>query len=280
MTGIYKIENKINGKIYIGQSIHIQRRWMEHCKPSTHSVISNAIKKYGKENFSFEVLEECSVEELNEKELYYIHKYNSIIPKGYNVIDNINGQTTSYIFYSPEVLQNIIKDLEECKLTIAQIAEKYSINKSTVSRINTGKIHIQEDRVYPIRLSLQVLNAKKRHKKKKNRKIKRIKKIEKSRQFKIKKKEKVQKKNCCCDCGKIITHGAKRCPACYQKSQRIVDRPNREELKLLIRSTSFTTIGKKFNVSDNTIRKWCKFYGLPFKAREIKTYTNKEWENI
>ena len=125
MIGIYKIENKINGKIYIGQSIHIERRWQEHCRPSTSSMIANAIKEYGKENFTFEVLEECSAEELNTKEEEYIHKFDCLVPKGYNVSENKNGQLTTYVYYSPEVLQNIIKDLEECKLTMEQIAKKY-----------------------------------------------------------------------------------------------------------------------------------------------------------
>jgi len=86
-TGIYKIENLLNHKVYIGQSIHIERRWMEHCRLSTSSVISDAIKKYGKENFSFQVLEECKVEELDKKEIYYIHKFNSLVPNGYNVTE-------------------------------------------------------------------------------------------------------------------------------------------------------------------------------------------------
>ena len=126
MIGIYKIENKINGKVYIGQSIHIERRWQEHCRPSTSSMIANAIKEYGKENFTFEVLEECSAEELNTKEEEYIHKFDCLVPKGYNVSESINGQITLYNHYSPEILQNIIQDLEKCELTMAQIAEKYS----------------------------------------------------------------------------------------------------------------------------------------------------------
>ena len=48
MTGIYKIENKINGKIYIGQSINIERRWSEHCRKSKKSLISKAIFEFGK----------------------------------------------------------------------------------------------------------------------------------------------------------------------------------------------------------------------------------------
>jgi len=42
----------------------------------------------------------------------------------------------------------------------------------------------------------------------------------------------------------------------------------------------FTKIGKQFGVSDNTIRKWCKAVNLPYKVTEIKTYNDKEWENI
>jgi predicted GIY-YIG superfamily endonuclease len=41
--GIYKIENLINGKIYIGQSIHIEKRWQEHCKASSNSLIAKSI---------------------------------------------------------------------------------------------------------------------------------------------------------------------------------------------------------------------------------------------
>lgn len=68
MIGIYKIQNKINNKIYIGQSVHIERRFQEHCFPSKTSVISKAIQKYGKDNFTFDIIEECNISELNEKE--------------------------------------------------------------------------------------------------------------------------------------------------------------------------------------------------------------------
>lgn len=62
--------------------------------------------------------------------------------------------------------------------------------------------------------------------------------------------------------------------------QRKVERPNRESLKEMIRTTPFTTIGKNFGVSDNAIRKWCKSYDLPFKSSEIKKYSDEEWEKI
>lgn len=82
MIGIYKITNNINGKIYVGQSNNIKRRFSEHCQ--RHLLpIDKAIQKYGKENFSFDILEECSLEELNTKETYWINKLNAL-KKGYN----------------------------------------------------------------------------------------------------------------------------------------------------------------------------------------------------
>lgn len=87
MIGIYKIENKKNGKIYIGQSNDCERRIKEHCYPGRYKngyPIDVAIHTYGKENFSFEIIEECKIEELNAKETYWIKYYNSNTNKGYN----------------------------------------------------------------------------------------------------------------------------------------------------------------------------------------------------
>ena len=67
---------------------------------------------------------------------------------------------------------------------------------------------------------------------------------------------------------------------CSHLNQRIVKRPSREELKQLIRTMPFTQIGIKYKVSDNAIRKWCKAYNLPYTKKDIKTYSDKEWELI
>lgn len=84
--GIYKIENKVNKKVYIGQSIEIERRWQKHLNAKDDFVIHKAIQKYGKNCFSFSILEECKLSELNEKEKYWIDQYNSLVPNGYNMI--------------------------------------------------------------------------------------------------------------------------------------------------------------------------------------------------
>lgn len=84
--GIYKIENLLNGKSYIGQSIEIEHRFAKHKCAKDDFYIHRAIRKYGVENFSFKILEECNLEELNEKEKYWIKYYNSLTPNGYNMI--------------------------------------------------------------------------------------------------------------------------------------------------------------------------------------------------
>lgn len=89
MIGIYKITNNINNHSYVGLSTHIEDRWKYHQDPynwnrEKSKSLYQAIKKYGIKNFSFEILEECSVEELSEKEKYYIKKYDTY-KNGYNM---------------------------------------------------------------------------------------------------------------------------------------------------------------------------------------------------
>ena len=83
---IYKITNLINNKIYIGQTVRtIKQRFNEHCG-NQNSTISNAIRKYGKENFKVEVINEFNtIDELNFFEEYYISLFNSLAPHGYNI---------------------------------------------------------------------------------------------------------------------------------------------------------------------------------------------------
>lgn len=94
MIGIYKITKKENGKAYIGQSNDIQRRFSEHQTKGVESRIplDIAIQKYGKDAFTYEVIEECSLEELNEKEIYWIKFYNTV-ENGYNCSYGGNQQS-------------------------------------------------------------------------------------------------------------------------------------------------------------------------------------------
>lgn len=95
-----------------------------------------------------------------------------------------------------------------------------------------------------------------------------------------KKEEKMMENKKCPICGKPKTAKAKYCNECFRKNTRVVERPQREELKEMIRSLPFTTIAQQYGVTDNSVRKWCIKYGLPSKRREINNYTDEEWEKI
>ena len=89
MIGVYKITNLINNHAYIGISTNIEKRFQYHKDPYNHKRESNkllyrAFAKYGIENFKFEILEECSVDILAQKEKYYITLYNTM-KDGYNM---------------------------------------------------------------------------------------------------------------------------------------------------------------------------------------------------
>lgn len=94
------------------------------------------------------------------------------------------------------------------------------------------------------------------------------------------KPRKKKEQHYCPNCGKAISPDATRCIECGHKQQRRAEWPQKDELKELIRTNSFSSIGKQFNVSDNAVRRWCKNYGLPYKKSEIKKYSDEEWLTI
>ena len=87
--GIYKITNLETGECYIGQSVDVKKRIYDHLKAACgvdtpkDNLLYQAMKKYGIENFSIELLQECTSQELNQKEKYFIELYQSHI-YGYN----------------------------------------------------------------------------------------------------------------------------------------------------------------------------------------------------
>ena len=102
------------------------------------------------------------------------------------------------------------------------------------------------------------------------------------------KKIKEGKKHYCKSCGKLLNNNSTYCLECGHKVQRVVERPTRrvverptrQELKNLIRNQPFTQIAKKYNISDNAIRKWCIYEKLPTKKSFINSLTDEQWEEI
>ena len=155
---IYKITNNINKKIYIGQSLHPQKRWWEHCQRAKENIdsypIHLAIKKYGKENFSFEVLEWTEDYDNRERELILF--YNSLSPNGYNIIPGghspiMYGEDHPRNTLPNKQIYNIINELKENSLTDREIALKYNTTDKIISDINHGRTHRIEGTEYPIR---------------------------------------------------------------------------------------------------------------------------------
>lgn len=84
----------------------------------------------------------------------------------------------------------------------------------------------------------------------------------------------------CIICGKELKTHSTYCTECAKLNQRKTERPTREELKQMIRTMSFTEIGKMYNVTDNAIRKWCVSYNLPKTKKEIMNYSDEQWKEI
>lgn len=95
---IYKITNKINNKIYFGQTIRsLFERIKDYKLLKTNHYLQNSINKYGFENFEFEIIDTATtIEELNEKEIFYINKFNSMDKTiGYNLESGGNNALAS-----------------------------------------------------------------------------------------------------------------------------------------------------------------------------------------
>lgn len=158
MIGIYKITSP-NNKIYIGQSVNVERRIFKYkkfkdCK--NQFKLLNSFNKYGIENHIFEIVEECDIELLNERERYYQDLYN-VIKKGLNcrlttTIDKsgfLSQETKDKIskankgrIYSIEVLENIrklrknFKHSEETKLKMSNLKKGIIISNETRKKIS------------------------------------------------------------------------------------------------------------------------------------------------
>ena len=151
--GIYKAENKLNGKVYVGQSIYINRRWQDHKENYINgtSKFYKAIQEYGWDNFEWSIIEECLESELDEREKYWIDYYDSI-NNGYNTIYGNPFERKKYSKLSNEKHEELIQDLLSTSTSIKDLSDKYNLGISYVYEINQGhESRRKEDLNYPLR---------------------------------------------------------------------------------------------------------------------------------
>ena len=128
---IYKIYNDVNDKLYIGKTVSsIEKRFQEHCDDSKKErcekrPLYNAMNKYGIEHFFIELIEECDLKELSEKEIYWIGYYNSY-KNGYNATLGGDGK----ILYD----YDLIVQLYQNGLTGKEIANQLVCDIDTVRK--------------------------------------------------------------------------------------------------------------------------------------------------
>lgn len=145
VSGIYKIENKVNGKIYVGSSKDIKNRWMQHKrelnKNTHHSVkLQRAWNKYGEENFEFSILEECAEDKRLYLEQYYIDKFKSFF-EGYNCKERTKDM------YTEEDYKMEQRNKEVC-LFFKEFTDKFHVvftDKNTNKRIMSNKTYEYEN---------------------------------------------------------------------------------------------------------------------------------------
>ena len=172
MLYIYKFTNKTNGQIYIGQTNNLVKRCRGHKSESFNKKANGynlpfhcAIRKYGYENFDFEVVEEIDDsfgrDYLNEREIYFISYYKSLITQnGYNITKGGDGCAKSKLTLEQQVNLSHIFTLDDVKKIHQMLSDGYEyfeikkvfpqLTDSFLSNINLGLNFKDENLTYPL----------------------------------------------------------------------------------------------------------------------------------
>ena len=149
---IYKITNKINGKSYIGQTIqNVKERFYQHCATKCSQAILNmvihkAITKYGKSNFTIEVIEEVESANLNDRERYWIKYYDSY-NNGYNSTEG--GQDGIKLFKNLDT-ESIVREYKSGK-SLREIGRLFNVDKQTIKDLLVrNNINLRTTKTYKL----------------------------------------------------------------------------------------------------------------------------------
>lgn len=148
---IYSFANRVNGKIYVGQATDKDKRFKEHTKCLNgfyhcNLYLQRSWIKYGPEAFEFKVLEECSIESLNEREQYWIDTLDCVQPKGYNIAP-VAGSMLNYK-HTVEARANMSKahigkrptKETKLKMSISKIGNTINVGRSQKLQIESMRL--------------------------------------------------------------------------------------------------------------------------------------------
>lgn len=156
---IYIITNKVNSKVYIGQTRKALSERMRHhfSKYETCTKLKKAIEQYGKDNFIYNVLELVSYSKLNDREAFYIERYNSI-ENGYNIKKGNSKFKGRKIHSIKDLQENIVSDYN-AGMNTKDIADKYHIALTSVynslQRANV-KMRYCKNVIKPLRAKIDI----------------------------------------------------------------------------------------------------------------------------
>jgi len=149
---VYKIQNKVNNKIYIGQTtIELEKRIRGHLKKKGCRAIHNALMKYGIENFDISIIATAkTLDELNNLEENYISEYKCISPNGYNLV--AGGKNRRASKETRKKMSEAQTDELKYRKSLSSLGENNPFfgkhhskeTKKKLSEINKGKILSEE----------------------------------------------------------------------------------------------------------------------------------------
>lgn len=160
MYYIYCYTNKINNHKYVGQTNNYERRIREHrsCafnkKASSYNdLIHQKIREYGEENFEISIIEKLyidDIEEVNQREIYWINKLQSHCSTGLGYNISIGGGRRGYSsILSEDELNNLKQDIKQ-GISYYELEKKYNISSSFISSINNGIYFKDDNEQYPL----------------------------------------------------------------------------------------------------------------------------------
>jgi group I intron endonuclease len=140
MGYIYKITNKITKQCYIGQTIvDLDERWRQHLKPNSNCrYLKASIKKYGVDSFEFKLICICFDNDLDNYECFYMNKYNTLVPNGYNLREG--GNSGRHHEETKRKISETLKNRTDIVRGKSQLGKPHTEEiKNKISKALTGK---------------------------------------------------------------------------------------------------------------------------------------------